>query len=117
MADDHAGRRAARREALAEAAYQRYYVHFLRNAFDYVPRRVDDDCLQELRWLCDRRDLAEAPHGSGVDGPRLVPGVGAATGYAAFSSSRSTVSPMTRVETRAVFGWTMSLVRTPAASA
>ena len=47
-------------EALPEAAYQRCYVHFLRNALDYVPRRVDDDCLQELRWLYDRRDLAEA---------------------------------------------------------
>jgi transposase-like protein len=35
-------------------------VHFLRNALDYVPRRVDDDCLQELRWLYDRRDLTEA---------------------------------------------------------
>jgi putative transposase len=45
------------REALAEAAYQRCYVHFLRNALDYVPRRVDADCLQELRWLYDRRDL------------------------------------------------------------
>jgi len=38
----------------------RCYVHFLRNALDYVPRKVDDDCLQELRWLYDRRDLAEA---------------------------------------------------------
>ena len=47
-------------EVLAEAAYQRCYVHFLRNALDYVPRRVDDDCLQELRWLYDRRDLPEA---------------------------------------------------------
>jgi transposase-like protein len=37
-----------------------YALHFLRNALDYVPRRVDDDCLQELRWLYDRRDLAEA---------------------------------------------------------
>jgi transposase-like protein len=27
---------------------------------DHVPRRVDDDCLQELRWLYDRRDLIEA---------------------------------------------------------
>ena len=27
---------------------------------DYVPRRVDDDCLQEPRWLHDRRDLPEA---------------------------------------------------------
>jgi putative transposase len=42
------------------AAYQRCYVHFLRNALGYVPRRVDDDCLQELRWLYDRRDLPEA---------------------------------------------------------
>ena len=60
VADDHAGLRAALREVMAEAAYQRCYVHFLRNALDYVPRRVDDDCLQELRWLYDRRDLAEA---------------------------------------------------------
>jgi len=60
VADDHAGLRAALREVLAEAAYQRCYVHFLRNALDYVPRRVDDDCLQELRWLYDRRDLTEA---------------------------------------------------------
>jgi transposase-like protein len=35
-------------------------VHFLRNALDYVPRKVDDDCLQELRWFYDRRDLGEA---------------------------------------------------------
>ena len=59
-ADDHAGLRAALREVLAEAAYQRCYVHFLRNALDYVPRRVDDDCLQELRWLgaCPRAGKA-----------------------------------------------------------
>ena len=25
-----------------------------------VPHKVDDDCLRELRWLYDRRDLAEA---------------------------------------------------------
>jgi hypothetical protein len=30
------------------------------------------DCLQELRWLYDRRDLTEAPHGSSpwAEGPR-----------------------------------------------
>jgi putative transposase len=60
VADDHAGLRAALREVLAAAACQRCYVHFLRNALDYVPRKVDDDCLQELRWLYDRRDLGEA---------------------------------------------------------
>jgi transposase-like protein len=60
VADDHAGLRAAIREVLAEAAYQRCYVHFLRNALDHLPRKHGDDCLQELRWLYDRRDLAEA---------------------------------------------------------
>ena len=41
VADDHAGLRAALREELAEATYQRCCVHLLRNALDYVPRRVD----------------------------------------------------------------------------
>jgi putative transposase len=45
---------------LPEAAWQRCYVHFLRNALDYLPRKADDDCLQELRWLYDRRNLKEA---------------------------------------------------------
>jgi len=60
VADDHAGLRAAIREVLAEAAYQRCYVHFLRNAIDHLPRKHGLDCLQELRWLYTRRDLAEA---------------------------------------------------------
>jgi hypothetical protein len=47
------------REVLPEAAWQSRYVHILRNALDYVPRKFDDDCLQELRWFYDRRDLAE----------------------------------------------------------
>jgi len=45
---------------IPEAAWQRCYVHFLRNALDHLPRKRGDDCLQELRWLYDRRDLAEA---------------------------------------------------------
>jgi putative transposase len=48
------------RKVLPEAAWQRCYVHFLRNALDYLPRKVDDDCLQELRWMYDRRDFQEA---------------------------------------------------------
>src|SRR6202043_487741 len=60
VSDDHAGLKAAIREILPVAVWQRCYVHFLRNALDYVPRKVDDDCLQELRWLYARRDLAEA---------------------------------------------------------
>jgi putative transposase len=60
VADDHAGLRAAQREIVAEAVYQRCYVHFLINALDNVPGRVDDDWLQELRWLYDRPDVPEA---------------------------------------------------------
>ncbi len=59
VSDNHAGLKAAIREALPEAVWQRCYVHFLRNALDYVPRKVDDDCLQELRWFYDRRELGE----------------------------------------------------------
>jgi putative transposase len=69
VSDNHEGLKAALREVLSEAAWQRCCVHFLRNALDYVPRKVDDDCLQELRWFGvlgpakpdpgDRRDLAE----------------------------------------------------------
>ena len=47
-------------ELLPEAVWQRCYVHVLRNALDYLPRKADDDCRQELRWLDDRRDLREA---------------------------------------------------------
>jgi putative transposase len=59
VSDDHAGLKAALREILPEAAWQRCYVHFLRNALDYLPRKHDDDCLMELRWFYDRRDIEE----------------------------------------------------------
>jgi putative transposase len=62
VSDDHAGLRRAIQEALPEAVWQRCYVHFLRNALDYLPRKADDDCLQELRWIYDRRDAQEARH-------------------------------------------------------
>jgi putative transposase len=42
VSDGHAGLRQAIREVLPEA-WQRCYVHFLRNALDYVPRKIDDD--------------------------------------------------------------------------
>lgn len=60
VSDDHAGLKKAISVVLTEAAWQRCYVHFLRNALDYLPRKADDDCLQELRWIYDRRDLQEA---------------------------------------------------------
>ena len=57
---------------MTEVAFQRCHVHFLRNALDHLPRKADDECLQELRWLgaCpwagrrpdprDRRSIEEA---------------------------------------------------------
>jgi putative transposase len=60
VSDDHPGLRRAIAELLPEAAWQRCYVHFLRNALDYLPRRGDDDCLQELRWIYNRRTIEEA---------------------------------------------------------
>ena len=59
VSDDHPGLKQAIREVLAEAAWQRCYVHFLRNALDHLPRRANDDCLQELRWIYDRREITE----------------------------------------------------------
>ena len=60
VTDDHEGLKRAIAELLPEAVWQRCYVHFLRNALDYLPRKANDDCLTELRWLYDRRDLLEA---------------------------------------------------------
>ena len=50
-------KKAAIREFLPE--WQRCHVHFLRNALDYVPRKVDDDWLLELRWFYDCRELSK----------------------------------------------------------
>lgn len=60
VSDHHEGLRQAIVECFPAAVWQRCYVHFLRNALDHLPRKADDDCLQELRWLYDRRDLKEA---------------------------------------------------------
>jgi putative transposase len=60
VSDDHAGLKAAVQEVLPQAWWQRCYVHFLRNALDYLPRKADDDCLQELRWMYERRNVEEA---------------------------------------------------------
>jgi len=60
ITDDHEGLKPAVAEILPQAVWQRCYVHFLRNAGDHLPRKRDDDCLRELRWIYDRRDLKEA---------------------------------------------------------
>ena len=59
VSDDHEGLRQGVGKLLSKAAWQRCYVHFLRNAKDKLPTKADPDCLQELRWLYDRRKLEE----------------------------------------------------------
>ena len=44
----------------AQPAPAKAGVHFLRNALDHLPRKGDVECLQELRWMYDRRSLKEA---------------------------------------------------------
>lgn len=56
VTDDHEGLRRAIEQLLPEAIWQRCYVHFLRNALDSLPRKADDDCLIELRWMYQRRN-------------------------------------------------------------
>ena len=79
VSDDHDGPRKAIREVLNEAAWQRCRRHpeggactFLRNALDHIPRKADDDCLQELRWLYDRRNIDEARAGFAEAVPHLI---------------------------------------------
>ena len=60
VSDDHEGLKRAISELLPGAVWQRCYVHFLRNARDRFPRKGDEDCLTELRWMYERRDVAEA---------------------------------------------------------
>lgn len=60
VTDDHAGLKQGIAEVLPETVWQRCYVHFLRNALDYLPRKANDDCLVELRWLYDRHDVEQA---------------------------------------------------------
>lgn len=60
VSDDHIGLRKAVREVLPSALWQRCYVHFLRNALDHLPKKADDDCLTELRWIYERRTGDEA---------------------------------------------------------
>jgi putative transposase len=65
ISDDHAGLKRAVMEVLPAAMWQRCYVHFLRNALDYLPRRAaTDDCLVELKL-----DVPAARCGRGTPGP------------------------------------------------
>ena len=68
VADDHAGLRSAIREVLPEAAVQRCYVHFLRNALDHLPHKADDDACRSCAGFTtgemSRKLVATLPPGS-----------------------------------------------------
>ena len=59
VSDDHAGLIKAIRETLSGCLWQRCYVHFLRNALEHLPRKGDQECFLELRWMYERRSLKE----------------------------------------------------------
>ncbi len=52
-------------EVLPEAYWQRCYVHFLRNAFDYLPRKGGDDCLIEFAMALRPARRHRSPQRSG----------------------------------------------------
>ena len=60
VSDAHEGLKQSVTQVLPGTVWQRCYVHFLRNALDHLPRKHDDDCMTELRWIYDRKKLAEA---------------------------------------------------------
>jgi len=60
ISDAHEGLKQAVGQTLSSAAWQRCYVHFMRNARDHLSRKADPDCRQELRWLYDRQNREEA---------------------------------------------------------
>ena len=60
VSDDHEGLKQAAIQTFVGALWQRCYVHFLRNALDHLPRKKDNDCIIELRWIYERRTVVEA---------------------------------------------------------
>jgi transposase-like protein len=78
VADDHAGLKAAIREMLPESAYQRCYVHFLRNALDYVPRKSLPTGLTRgwTTTACRNCGGWSLPSGRPLAGPAGPPGPG-----------------------------------------
>lgn len=60
VSDDHADFRKQFRKACPTRFGNAVMFMFLRNALDYLPRKADDDCLQGMRWIYDRRDAQQA---------------------------------------------------------
>ena len=47
-------------QLLTNALWQRCYVHGLRNAKDYLPRKCNDDCLEDLKFIYEQRSIDDA---------------------------------------------------------
>lgn len=62
VSDSHEGLKRAVAEVFPEVLWQRCFVHFLRNVLDFLPRKNDNTCLQELRAIYDEIGLKEALH-------------------------------------------------------
>jgi transposase-like protein len=60
ISDAHIGLQTAITEFLTNALWQRCFVHFLRNAKDYIPRKCDDSCLDELKFIYEQRSIEDA---------------------------------------------------------
>lgn len=60
VSDSHEGLKQAIAEVFSETIWQRCFVHFLRNVLDYLPRKGDSSCLQELKAIYERISLKEA---------------------------------------------------------
>lgn len=60
ISDAHIGLQGAITEFLTSALWQRCFVHFLRNAKDYLPRRCNDSCLDEMKFIYEQRSIEDA---------------------------------------------------------
>ena len=60
ISDAHTGLQAAITQLLTDALWQRCYVHALRNAKDYLPRKSNDSCLSDLKFIYEQRSLEDA---------------------------------------------------------
>lgn len=60
ISDAHKGLQVAITELLTNALWQRCYVHFLRNARDYLPRNCSDSSIEELKFIYEQRSIEDA---------------------------------------------------------
>lgn len=60
ISDAHMGLQTAITQLLTNALWQRCYVHGLRNAKDYLSRKSDDGCLEDLKFIYEQRSIDDA---------------------------------------------------------